>query len=94
LLQIEDQDAHLNLSKKSKPHGKVNDVSSIIDRFDSVDHADKTLQQMNGLFDDKQSKATPAMSRLGKRESGVQSEMRLEEEDLDACRNQIVDHLN
>jgi len=51
-LQIEDQDAHLNHSKKSKTGGKV-DVSSIIDKFDSVDQADRTLQQMNGLFDDK-----------------------------------------
>lgn len=45
-MQIEDQDRRDEiLTKKSiKPHTtKAHDVSSIMDRFDSVDHGDKTL---------------------------------------------------
>ena len=70
------------------------DASSITDKFDSMDHGDKTLQQVHGLFDDKQSNATPAMSSLNRHESGVSSEIRLEEEDLDGKDSQIGDHLN
>jgi len=34
-------------------------VSSIMEKFDSVDHGDKTLKEVRNLFDDKTSRATP-----------------------------------
>lgn len=61
-LQIEDQDEKGGVSTKKSfkpPTGKAQDVSSIMEKFDSVDHGDKTLKEVRNLFDDKTSRATP-----------------------------------
>lgn len=79
LMQIEDQNEH---KKGSVPTTiKAHDVSSIIDRFDSVDNGDKTLQQVHGMFDQSKN-VTPTMSRL-RQTSQQTSDLRLEE-DLDS----------
>lgn len=56
VMQIEDQDIMGKSTNKSrmtgKPmSGKNQDVSSIIDKFDSVDDNDKTIQKMQNLFE-------------------------------------------
>lgn len=95
IMQIEDQSKNDMNKKGSVPTTtKAHDVSSIIDRFDSVDNGDRTLQQVHGMFDQGKQSSTPAMSRL-RQGSQQTSDLRLEE-DMDYDNkdiDQVRDHM-